>query len=507
MHRREWQIYVETLDLNKLFPGIQGLGYAKWIHPENRLEFERQIRAEGFPNFRIKPAGPRSTYTSIKFLEPFDKRNQAAFGYDMFSEENRRNAMALARDIGQVTISERVRLLQEINEDVQSGFLMYLPHYSDGTPPETAQERRQRIQGFVYAAFRMRDLMEGTAGLRLKGVRMRIYDGTGHDLNSLMYDSERGKPLTPGLFARSEPISIGQHHWTIKLVSLPDFENQIDTQKAHIVLLAGLLTSLMFFVLLWSFATTRQRAQALADRMTVALNEHSKELARSNEELQQFAYVASHDLKAPLRGIDHLATWVEEDLGEKLDGEARENMTLLRGRIKRLERLLDDLLAFSRVGETETPVERVILADLVPGILNLLDTEQRFELTLETDIATIRTWRSALEQVFLNLFSNTIKHHDGGHGRIVVRIQETETHYNFSVADDGPGIPQEHRERVFHMFQTLRPRDDIEGSGMGLAIIRKIIERQGGSVSIEDPPDYRGVLFRFSWKKIIEQTE
>ena len=508
VNRSEWRTYVKTLELDRLFPGIQGLGYAKWMQPQDVSAFEQSVRREGFPKFRIRPAGHRSHYTSIQFIEPFDRRNRAAFGYDMYSESSRRNAMALARDIGAVTISARVRLLQEINEDVQSGFLMYLPHYGKGGTPETADDRRRHLTGFVYAAFRMRDLMEGTTDLNIPNARLRIYDGDGRDPNALMYDSRRGMPIRDPLFSRSEPISIGQHHWTMKLTSQPEFEGQIDIQKAHVVLFAGVLTSLMFFSVLWAFATTRQRAQTLANQMTIALNEHSRELTRSNEELQQFAYVASHDLKAPLRGIDHLATWVEEDLGEKLDGEARENMSLLRGRIKRLEALLDDLLAFSRAGKVDAPVERVILEDFIPDVFALLDPEEKFELILEAEIATIRTRRSTLEQVFLNLFSNAIKHHDAeSDGQVYVTVRESDEHYEFTIADNGPGIPPAHRERVFQMFQTLRPRDDVEGSGIGLAIIRKIIEQQGGKITIEDGSDGCGVLFRFSWMKIIEPNK
>ena len=502
--RQEWKIYVETLDLNSLFPGIQGLGYAQWILPEDRQQYEAGIRAKGFPNFRIQPAGSRRIYTSITYLEPFDRRNRKAFGYDMFSQETRRQAMTLARDTGQVTISGKVRLVQEINADVQAGFLMYLPHYGQGTTPDSVDARRAAIQGFVYSPFRMRNLMEGILGPGLPNVRLQIFDGAEAHKPAIMYDSQPHSSHKNPIFSRIEKMRIGQHDWTLRLSSLAPFEQKLDPNKSVLILIAGIMTSLMFFGVLWAFATTRQRAQALAEEMTVALNEHSRELSRSNEELQQFAYVASHDLKAPLRGIDHLATWIEEDLGEKLDGEARENMGLLRGRVRRLETLLDDLLAYSRAGRDEAPIERVIVNDMIAGIFDLLNTERRFELILDTEIATMRTKRSALEQVFINIFSNAIKHHDGTHGTISVTVREQDNHYDFTVADDGPGIPVEHRERVFQMFQTLQPRDNVEGSGMGLAIIRKVVERQGGSIVTEDSPGGRGALFHFSWQKIAE---
>ena len=505
--RQEWRTYFETLDLNRLFPGIQGLGYSQWILPGDRERHEARIQAEGFPDFRIRPVGTRGVYTSIVFLEPFDERNRKAFGYDMFSQETRRKAMTLARDSGEVTISGKVRLVQEISADVQAGFLMYLPHYGRGKVPDSIDGRKAAIKGFVYSPFRVRNLMEGILGPGLPNVRLQIYDGNEIRNAALMYDSEPRSPHSNPMFVSTERMQIGQHRWTLRVSSLPPFENKLDGQKSNLILVAGLMTSLMFFGVLWAFGTTRRRAQTLADRMTVALNQHSDELARSNEELQEFAYVASHDLKAPLRGIDHLAAWIEEDLGDKLKGEPQQNMDLLRGRIRRLETLLDDLLAYSRVGRIAAPVERVIVKDMISGLFDMLNTEHRFKLFLDTDIATIRTRRSQLEQIFINLFSNALKHHDGADGRISVTVTEADDHYEFTVADDGPGIPEAHRDRVFQMFQTLRPRDDTEGSGMGLAIIKKLIERQGGTIAIEDVPGERGVLFRFSWKKIVEADE
>ena len=331
VNRQEWRTYFETLDLNRLFPGIQGLGYSQWILPRDRARHEAAIQAEGFPDFRIRPGGTRGVYTSIVYLEPFDERNRKAFGYDMFSQETRRKAMTLARDSGEVTISGKVRLVQEISADVQAGFLMYLPHYEPGKVPDSAEGRRAAIKGFVYSPFRMRNLMEGILGPGLPNVRLQIFDGNEALPAALMYDSEPGTPHTNPMFVSTENIQIGQHGWTLRVSSLPPFENKHDSQKSNLILVAGAMTSLMFFGVLWAFATTRQRAQALADQMTVALNQHSGELARSNEELQEFAYVASHDLKAPLRGIDHLAAWIEEDLGDKLKGEPQQNMDLLRG--------------------------------------------------------------------------------------------------------------------------------------------------------------------------------
>ena len=412
--------------------------------------------------------------------------------------------MELARDTGEVAISGKVILVQEISDDVQAGFLMYLPYYGAGEPPATIAGRRAASLGFVYSPFRMRNLMEGILGPGLPNVRLEIYDGTEIDADALMYDSQRNDLAHSPLFVQTEQIAIGQHVWTLKISSLPEFEKLLDPQKSQIVLVAGIFISLMFFGVVWSFTRTRQRAETLAEEMTLTLNRHSQELARSNEDLEQFAYVASHDLKAPLRGIDNLAAWVEEDLGERLEGESRENMRLLRGRVRRLENLLNDLLNYSRARRVESPVETVNLAEMISATWKLLNTSNRLSLEMNLDLqrntAEIRV--SALEQVLTNLFSNAIKHHDKENGQVFVSVSELPDRYEFIVADDGPGIPADQRERAFQMFQTLRPRDEVEGSGMGLAIIRKLIERIGGTIGAEDRIDGRGIQFRFTWPKV-----
>ncbi|TQV80626.1 PAS domain-containing protein [Denitrobaculum tricleocarpae] len=229
----------------------------------------------------------------------------------------------------------------------------------------------------------------------------------------------------------------------------------------------------------------------------------SEDLKRSNTELAQFAYVASHDLKAPLRGIDNLATWIEADMGALMDGESQENMTLLRGRIARLEALLDDLLKFSRVGRKEEKVETVDVKSTIEGEFDLVMQGKRFALTLEGEFPVLETAKAPLHQIFRNLISNAIKHHDRDEGMITIGAEEQKECYLFSVRDDGPGIDPEFHERVFGVFQTLKGRDEVEGSGMGLAIVYKQLQIAGCSIEIEsNPAEGRGTGFVFTWPKL-----
>ena len=227
----------------------------------------------------------------------------------------------------------------------------------------------------------------------------------------------------------------------------------------------------------------------------------ASELEHSNQELEQFAYVASHDLKAPLRGINNLAKWIEEDLKGIMGEETKENMDLLRRRVTRLESLLDDLLAYSKAGQKDDDSVLVNCKEMLEDIMYLYDDlDLDLKVNIHPNLPTFFTKKSALELVFRNLINNAIKHHDRAEINLDISVQNNGNCYTFSVKDDGPGIAPEYHKRVFEMFKTLRPRDEIEGSGMGLAIIKKLIELQNGRIWIGSQDGKRGTNFTFDWK-------
>ena len=223
------------------------------------------------------------------------------------------------------------------------------------------------------------------------------------------------------------------------------------------------------------------------------------ELESRNADLEQYAYAASHDLKSPLRGIGHLAQWIEEDLGEQASDGMRENVKLLRGRVQRLDALLDDMLAYSRAGRVDTEILQVDTGELIQEVIELTDVPPGFQVHTTGELPSLRTARTPLKQVLLNLVSNAINHHDRSEGFVRLSVHEQGQMYEFRVEDDGPGIPAERREKAFQIFQTLRPRDEVEGSGIGLAMVKKLVESQGGEIRVELGPDGRGSLFIFTW--------
>ncbi|MGI9289792.1 MAG: sensor histidine kinase, partial [Gammaproteobacteria bacterium] len=228
----------------------------------------------------------------------------------------------------------------------------------------------------------------------------------------------------------------------------------------------------------------------------------TEELQRSNRDLEQFAYVASHDLKAPLRAIEVLVSWLKDDLEEFEGGDVHENLDLLEQRTTRLARLLDDLLAYSRAGRKIGGVKKIDVREFVEDISSLLAPPEGFVIEADESLPSIVTHHAPLETVFRNLMSNAIKHSpDPSKGRIHVSAEDRGDKVEFVVQDNGTGIPQEYAEKVFKMFQTLKARDEMEGSGMGLAIVKRIIDWQLGDIWFEDGPDGVGTVFRFTWSK------
>lgn len=225
-------------------------------------------------------------------------------------------------------------------------------------------------------------------------------------------------------------------------------------------------------------------------------------LKKSNDELDNFAYVASHDLKAPLRVIENVSHWLEEDLAESIDEESKENLQLLRSRVNRMDALLDDLLAYSRIGrKVDSGYTEFLTGDeLLKDITLLVDKPDEFSLTASPEFLSVKFNKMPLRLILLNLVSNAIKHHDEKTGTIDISLEETTEHYLIKVADDGPGIEDTYHQKIFKMFQTLQPRDRVEGSGMGLAIVRKHIELLGGSITLE-PHSGRGSVFCISLPK------
>ncbi|OHB64780.1 MAG: hypothetical protein A2Y77_01020 [Planctomycetes bacterium RBG_13_62_9] len=240
------------------------------------------------------------------------------------------------------------------------------------------------------------------------------------------------------------------------------------------------------------------------ERALANANEHLAEsvrdLRRSNKELQDFAYVAAHDLKAPLRGIGTLADWIASDYADQFDEQGRQQLRLLKGRVTRLAELINGILHYSEIGRLASRQETVDLNKLVPEIIALLDPPAHIQVVIDGPLPTLVCEKVRLGQVFHNLIDNAIKYLDKPQGRVEINCTEQGRFWEFAVRDSGPGIEEKYFEKIFQMFQTLAPRDQRESTGIGLPIVKKIVELFGGKVWVESKPG-EGATFLFTLPK------
>ena len=231
-----------------------------------------------------------------------------------------------------------------------------------------------------------------------------------------------------------------------------------------------------------------------------ALHRANLKLAQINGQLEDFVYTASHDLRSPLNGVNSVVQWILED-DRSLSCESRDRLMLIRGRIERMKRLLNDIRDYAQTGQFSAPSRALVRAtELVADVVSTLNIPPGFAIHADDSLSSVRVARMPLEQIFHNLINNAIKHHDNVVGRVDVSVSTGESLLRFSVVDDGPGIPEEYRDAIFEMFKTLKPRDAVEGSGIGLALVRKIVASMGGRCGVR-PAVARGSEFWFDWPR------
>jgi len=269
----------------------------------------------------------------------------------------------------------------------------------------------------------------------------------------------------------------------------------------NMVQLSDRITSGKFDTLLND--TSRDELGHLAhslNRMSRMLDGYISELERKNQELDRFSYVVSHDLKAPLRGIENISRWIEEDFADELPGKMMEYTELIRNRIRRMEGLIDGLLALSRIGRQKQPAERVDVGQMLTEIVELLSPGPQMRILIPGRLPVVYTEKLPLQQVLTNLISNAVKYHHRPDGKIMVGFKEMDGAYEFTVSDDGPGIDPQYHEKIFIIFQTLRPKDAFESSGVGLAIVKKILDDRKCSIRVVSNVG-KGASFLFTWPK------
>lgn len=510
--RQEWRDYVASLKIDESYPGIQGIGFSRHLLPADIDAHISQVRSEGFPNYNIWPEGPRTEYTSIIYLEPFNWRNQRAFGYDMFTESVRREAMELARDTGKTAISGKVRLVQETEKEMQNGFLMYLPVYRKDAEIDTVEKRRAALLGYVYSPFRMNDLMHGILGQGKPELDIEIFDGTSRSDASVMYDNDdtpywKGVNAHPRVFSRAETIDINGRKWTLLFSSTPVFESTIDKEKPVIVWTNGIIISLLFFAVAVSLARTHGKAVALANKMTKALRDAEEDKlalqaqmfqAQKLESLGVLAGGIAHDFNNFLMSILGNTEMALINLPD--DSSARKSIEKARQVSQRAAELTKQMLAYS--GKGKFVIENIDLSDLVENTMQLLAVSigKKVELKykLAPNLPQVEADATQLRQVVMNLVINASEAIGDRPGTLTVTtglmdcdradLNNAElgselpegAYVYIEFSDTGCGMDEETKARIFDPFFTTK----FTGRGLGLAAVLGIIRGHKGALKI-----------------------
>ncbi len=316
VRRDEWRHYVEALNVKKNYPYIQGIGFSQWIPSAEMERHIRTVRAEGFFDYTVRPAGNRSAYTSIIYLEPFDWRNQRAFGYDMFSEPVRRNAMAQARDSGETTIAARVTLVQETDSDVQHGMLMYVPVYRQGARIDSLEARRLALLGFSYSPIRIRDFVYGSLKKMPPDIAFELHAGSSGTADSLMFSSiDAEKTQLPDayepMFTSKKSFEAYGVNWLINFKSLPPFRAETQRSASYAVLAGGIFISLLLTLITRMLNNAHARAVEYSRAVTES-EERFKALSDAT-----FGGIVIHDKGLILdcnKGLSDLTGFSQDEL-------------------------------------------------------------------------------------------------------------------------------------------------------------------------------------------------
>jgi PAS domain S-box-containing protein len=281
--RAAWREYVAGLHLHQNFPGVQAIGYAEVLAPQEKDAHVARVRAEGFSGYDLRPEGERALYAPVLYVEPFVSANLRALGYDMYAEQTRRAAMERARDSGDAALSGKVTLVQDTKQARhQAGTLLYMPVYRRDMPHASEQERRHALQGYVYAAFRMSDLMRSIVGGDFSELDIEVFDGDKIVPDALLFDGDQVLHAFalhyPARFRKVKVIEIAGRAWSVDCSLLPTARNNIDTSTAQLMLFAGSAISVLLFGVAWTLSATRARAEGLARRMASSASESEARL-------------------------------------------------------------------------------------------------------------------------------------------------------------------------------------------------------------------------------------
>ena len=507
--RAEFQQYFQSVDLRGRFQGVYAMGWNRQVTRDQISEFERSVRndtsinATGYPQFRIRPPTQNHTRHVVTFAEPM-AGNEDKLGFDLGSHPARAKALEYARDTGEFAATAPIDLVG--TQGAYKGFLLFLPVYSN-PDVQSLPERRGNYLGSLSGVFKVPGLMQQSSQSTFTAVQLFDVSGLTGAGSDHWRETIQGDPFySVGQFSSEHvtlerSILVGGRQWSF-LISMdtPALNALSDTTAVWIVPSMGLLISLVLSLWMYSLITARDRARRQAINLSTDLIRVNRNLERSNNDLSQFAYVASHDLQTPVRNVDLSVTLLESALANRMNSQVREYLDYLKSSSQRMQKLVEDLLAFARVDRESLEFQVIdleqVCQELVSRMSRVID-EHDVTVNIEP-LPQILGDQNQIERLFMNLVSNAIRYRHADR-QPVITLQSTmvDDRWFIRVIDNGIGIEPRFHEKVFEPFKRLHSHDAIAGSGLGLGICRQIVDSHGGSLSIKCSSS-QGTTFEFS---------
>ena len=489
VQRGDFQSFVANLRIQN-HPGLQGMGFALIVPSAEREKHISKVRSQGFPAYTLQPASANGASTSALYFEPTGSAFLSTLGTDYFAEPSRRPAMEAARDSAGVAVSNKVKLPDEDEGQVQVGYRMVLPVYKNGVPHATLAERRANIAGWTYAAFSMDGLMDNILGERTN-ITVDVYDGGDERGNDQLFDtySDRvGGESAVKLFYASQRVEVGGYAWTVTARSLPNFTSAIAISKLQLVARLGTVASVVLALLTWLLL--RRRIHAALDAHTLHT---AKDIAEAASRAKsQFLAMASHDLRQPLQALSlFMATLQAMARQPQLPGsEVGHIASRLQATLNGLGRLLDGLFDLSRLDSGTIAVARrpiavaLLLADVQAAFTGPAQAKGlRFKVVVPRSL-WVDTDPLLLQRVLSNLVTNALRYTE--QGSILVGCRPRGKLLAFQVLDTGIGIAPEESSKIFDEFYQVAEvaREREHGMGLGLAIVQRLTLLLGGQVRV-----------------------
>lgn len=418
----------------------------------------------------------------VRWIVPL-KGNESALNLDLSFESRRKMALDNARNQKKIIMTQSIDLVQG-----GKGVLVYIPLYV-----------KNEFDGFLLGVFRLKEFLDTVLEEFSPDYSITLFEEQNEIYtNKIQTTDEQWKHGTE--------IVLYEVPWKIDVWPSQKLLNEKQLHLPEIVLLVMLLIVSLLTLVIFFFQKSRLR-QLEVEKTNRKLEKHYRYLEKlihdlelSNQELKEFAYIISHDLKTPIRGIGQLSGWLAHDYADLFDEKGTETLQLLIGRVKRLDRFIDGIRLYSEIGRTPKTEEPLNMNLLMRDILSSFTLPNHIRITQENDLPEIIADKQLMKQLFQNLLDNAVKFMDKQEGKIRIKCIEEESCWKFSIADNGPGIEEKYHEKVFQIFKTLTPRDKMENTGIGLTIVKKIITLSGGKIWIQSKND-EGSTFFFTLPK------